>query len=71
MGLFQSRKFWIAVSTAVFDISLIVVAKFFPEQQEFVKAIIQPVTVLAAVVIAGIALEDAGEKVNAGVVQKP
>lgn len=66
MSLFQSRKFWLALVTAVVDVALVVIAQFFPEWQEFAKALIAPITGLSAVVIAGIALEDAGEKVNKG-----
>jgi len=58
-GLFRSRKFWLAVVTFVVDIIAIIVAQFFPEWQEFVASIIASVTVLAGVVIAGIAVEDA------------
>lgn len=61
-GLLQSRKFWIAVVACVVDITVVVVSQFAPNQAEFVFGIVTPVTVLAGVVIAGIALEDAAEK---------
>ena len=61
-GLFQSRKFWIAVVACVVDITVVVVSQFAPNQAEFIFGIVTPVTVLAGVVIASIALEDAAEK---------
>jgi hypothetical protein len=57
--LFQSRKFLLALLTAVVDISAIVVAQFLPEWSEFVGAIMASVTVVMVAVIAGIAIEDA------------
>ena len=61
-GLLQSRKFWIAVVACVVDITVVIVSQFAPNQSEFIFGIVTPVTVLAGVVIAGIALEDAAEK---------
>lgn len=61
-GLLQSRKFWIAVVTFLVDVTAVVVAKFFPEWAEFVAQIVGPMTALAMAVIAGIAIEDAGQK---------
>lgn len=63
-SLLKSRKFWIAVVTFIIDLVFVLVAKFAPEQQEFVKALIAPINGLAMVVIAGIALEDAGAKAS-------
>lgn len=57
-SLFKSRKFWLAVVTFVVDIVILVVGQFFPEWQEFTASLIASVTVLAGVVIAGIAIED-------------
>ena len=57
-GLFQSRKFWLAVVTFIVDIAILVVGQFFPEWQEFAGQLIASITVLAGVVIAGIAVED-------------
>jgi hypothetical protein len=61
-SLFQSRKFWLAVVAFVVDIAAIVVGQFFPEWAEFTASLIASVTILAGVVIAGIAFEDAAEK---------
>lgn len=61
-GLLQSRKFWIAIVACVVDITVVVVGQFAPNSAEFIFGIITPVTVLAGVVIASIALEDAAEK---------
>ena len=61
-GLLQSRKFWIAVVACVVDIIVVVVGQFAPNSAEFIFGIVTPVTALAAVVIAGIALEDAAVK---------
>jgi hypothetical protein len=61
-SLFQSRKFWIAVSVFVFDIAMLGVRQFAPEWAEFVQQLLLSVNGLAAVVIAGIAIEDAGAK---------
>jgi hypothetical protein len=61
-GLLQSRKFWIAIVTTVVDITLVVIGQFAPEWKEFTLALIGPISGLAAVVIGGIALEDAGAK---------
>ncbi|MHC4336117.1 MAG: hypothetical protein ACYSUV_20570 [Planctomycetota bacterium] len=58
-GLFQSRKFWLAVVTFVVDIVILIIGQFFPEWQEFAGQLIASITVLAGVVIAGIAVEDA------------
>ena len=58
-GLFQSRKFWLAVVTFVVDIVILVIGQFFPEWQVFAGQLIASITVLAGVVIAGIAIEDA------------
>jgi hypothetical protein len=59
-SLFKSRKFWLASVTFVVDVVAIVSAQFLaPEWQEFVLALMGSATVLAGVVIAGIALEDA------------
>lgn len=63
-GLLQSRKFWIAVVTFLVDVSAVVVAKFFPEWAEFTAQIVGPMTALAMAVIAGIAIEDAGQKMS-------
>jgi hypothetical protein len=61
-GLLQSRKFWIAVVACVVDVVTVVVSQFAPNQSEFILGIVAPVTLLAGVVIAGIAVEDAAEK---------
>ena len=61
-GLLQSRKFWIAVVACVVDVTVVVVSQFAPNQAEFIFGIVTPITVLASVVIVGIALEDAAEK---------
>ena len=61
-GLLKSRKFWIAVVACVVDVTVVVVAQFAPNSAEFIFGIVTPVTVLAGVVIAGIALEDAAQK---------
>lgn len=63
-SLLQSRKFWIAVVTFLVDMALILVGQFAPEWSEFTKALIAPITGLSAVVIGGIALEDAGAKAS-------
>ncbi len=62
--MFKSRKFWIAVVACVVDVAVVIVGQFAPNQAEFVFGIVTPVTVLAGVVIAGIALEDAGAKAS-------
>lgn len=54
MSLFKSRKFWLAV----FGIAQAVVLHYFAVPDEVWQAIAQ----LVAVLIAGIALEDAGAK---------
>lgn len=61
-GLLQSRKFWIALVAAVVDIALVLVAQFAPEWTEFAKALIAPISGLAAVLVGAIALEDAAQK---------
>ena len=61
-GLLQSRKFWIAVVAALVDITVVIVGQFAPNSAEFIFGIVTPITVLAGVVIAGIALEDAAVK---------
>jgi uncharacterized membrane protein len=61
-GLLQSRKFWIAVVTCLVDVLVVVVGQFAPNSAEFIFGIVTPITVLAGVVIAGIAVEDAAEK---------
>jgi hypothetical protein len=59
-SLFKSRKFWLAVVAFSVDVVAIVGAQFLaPEWQEFVLALMASATVLAGVVIAGIAFEDA------------
>ena len=58
-SLFKSRKFWLAVVTFVVDIAILAIGQFFPAWQEFAGQLIASITVLAGVVIAGIAVEDA------------
>lgn len=61
-GLLQSRKFWIAVVTCVVDVAVVIVSQFAPQQAEFIFGIVTPITVLAGVLIASIAVEDAAQK---------
>lgn len=61
-GLLQSRKFWIAVVACVVDVSVVIISQFAPNSLEFAVGIITPVTLLAGVVIASIAFEDAAQK---------
>lgn len=63
-SLFQSRKFWLAVVTAVVDVVLLSVGQFAPEWTDFTRQLTVIVSGLSAVVIGGIALEDAGAKAS-------
>jgi len=58
-GLLRSRKFWLAV----FGVIQAVVLFYFDVPEE----IWQTIAALVAVLIAGIAVEDAGEKSSGGV----
>jgi hypothetical protein len=58
-GFFRSRKFWLAVVTFIVDIAILIIGQFFPEWQAFSSELIASITVLAGIVIAGIAVEDA------------
>jgi hypothetical protein len=58
MSIFKSRKFWLAV----FGVVQAVVLNYLAVPQE----IWQTIAALVGVVIAGIALEDAGEKSSKG-----
>jgi len=58
-GLLKSRKFWLAV----FGVIQAVVLFYFDVPEE----IWQTIAALIGVVIAGIAIEDAGEKAGGGV----
>jgi hypothetical protein len=58
-GLLRSRKFWLAV----FGVIQAVVLFYFDVPEE----IWQTIAALIGVVIAGIAIEDAGEKAGGGV----
>ena len=57
-GLLESRKFWLAV----FGVVQAVVLYFF----DVPETVWQSISMLVGVLIAGIALEDAGEKMGQG-----
>ena len=58
-GLLNSRKFWLAV----FGIVQAIVFQFFPDIPD---ALWQSISTLVAVLIAAIAIEDAGAKIGKG-----
>lgn len=58
MSLFKSRKFWLAV----FGVVQAVVLHFL----DIPEAVWQSIAALVMVLIAGIAIEDAGEKIGNG-----
>ena len=61
-GLFRSRKFWLFVLASAVDVITLIVGRIAGIDQEFVLQIIAIFSGLAAVVIGGIAWEDAAAK---------
>lgn len=61
-ALLKSRKFWLFVLASVVDIITLIVGRIAGIDQEFVLQITTIFSGLAAVVIGGIAWEDAAEK---------
>jgi len=61
-ALLNSRKVWIAIVTFILDAGLLIIGTFAPEWMDFASKMAGLVSTLAGVLIAGIALEDAGAK---------
>ena len=56
--ILKSRALWTAIVDAVFTIALIVVGVQWPASVEFVKALIVPLQLVAAALIAAFTVED-------------
>lgn len=63
--LFQSRKFWLAVTDVVISTIVLIVTTYFKASADFIIKLIAIYQPLFLVVIAGIAAEDVASK-NAG-----
>lgn len=60
--LLRSRKVWLAIFAFIIDAALLIIGTFAPEWMDFASKMAGLVSTLAGVLIAGIAIEDAGAK---------